>query len=68
MACAVLHTQYSLFLIVAQQVKTIALSCVFAAASVILQLFCDLGYSQSDRMISGQKDVHKMILELHGGG
>lgn len=68
MACAVLHTHCRLFLIVAQQVKTIALSCLFTAASVILQLSCDLGYLQSDRMISEWKDVSKMILELCSEG
>lgn len=68
MACAVLHTHCSLFLIVAQQVKTIALSCLFTAASGILQLSCDLRYLGSGRMISEQKGVHKMIPELCSEG
>lgn len=68
MVCAVLHTYCSLFLIVAQQVKITALSCLFTASSVIRQLSCDLGYLQNDGMISEQKDVPKMILELYSEG
>lgn len=68
MACGVLHTHCSLFLIAAQQVKTIALSCLFTTASVILQLPCDLRYLQNDRMISEQKDVPKIIPELCSEG
>lgn len=56
------------FLIVAQHVKSIALSCLFTAASVILQLSCNLGCLQSDGMIPEQKDVPKTILELCSEG
>ena len=56
------------FLIVAQQVKSIALSCLFTAASVILQLSCNLGCLQSDGMIPEQKDAPKTILELCSEG
>lgn len=67
MVRAVLHTRFCLLRIIAQQIKTIAPSCLFTASPVNLQLSCDLGYLQSDGMISEQRDVIKMIQELFSG-
>lgn len=55
MACALLHTHCSLFLIIAQQVKNHYSVLFYCFFSVILQQSCDLRYLQSGRMISEQK-------------